>query len=185
VRRKPPAPGGGPRRSGRLVRYSNDVVVERQGRPSGAIPTSPPGGARSLGRAAAWLSKQLELALVDVELSLPQYRLLGMLAEGSSMPSALAERLAVRRPTITAVVDGLVARGLVQRSPGGDDRRSVTHTLTTKGKHLLARADSAVDARLVAIAGSLDDPVSTHQALDSLELWRRAMRAYHLAKARS
>ena len=146
--------------------------------PRPARPVSP----GSLGRAAAWLSKQLELALADVDLSLPQYRILGMLGEGASMPSALADRLAVRRPTVTAVVDGLVARGLVERTPGDDDRRSVTHTLTAKGKRLIAKADTAVDGRLVAIAHSLDDPSSAEQALDSLELWRRAMRAHHLAK---
>jgi len=95
------------------------------------------------------------------------------------MPSALAERLTVRRPTVTAVVDGLEVRGLVERTPGNIDRRSVTHTLTAKGQRLLAKADAAVDARLTDIAASLDDPALTDQALHSLELWRGAMRAYH------
>jgi long-chain acyl-CoA synthetase len=153
------------------------VVEHRTGSAASGTPAA--GTFSSLGRAAAWLSKQLERALADVDLSLPQFRILGMLGEGASMPSALAERLAVRRPTVTAVVDGLVARGLVERTPGDDDRRSVTHTLTAKGKRLLAKADVAVDGRLVAIAGSLDDPRESRQALDSLELWRRAMRAYH------
>jgi long-chain acyl-CoA synthetase len=144
-----------------------------------ATPAHEPG---SVGRAAAWLSKQVELALGEVELSLPQYRVLGVLAEGASMPSALAERLTVRRPTVTAVVDGLEIRGLVQRTPGGVDKRSVTHTLTPKGQRLLAKANAAVDARLLDIASSLDDPALTHQALDGLVLWRTAMRAYHSAK---
>ncbi len=135
----------------------------------------------SLGRAAAWLSKQVELALVDAELSLPQYRVLGVLAEGAAIPSALADRLTVRRPTVTAVVDGLELRGLVQRTPGDLDRRSVTHTLTAKGQRLLTKANHAVDARLTDIAGSLDDRALTDRALDSLVLWRSAMRAYHAA----
>jgi long-chain acyl-CoA synthetase len=158
------------------------VVVEPHvagERTRAGAPARPP----SLGRAAGWLSKQLELALAEVELSLPQYRMLGMLAEGASMPSALADRLAVRRPTVTAVVDGLVARGMVERAPGCD-RRSVTHTLTAKGKRLLAKADAAADRRLVAIAASLDDPVLAGQALEGLDVWRQAIRAYHLAKAR-
>jgi long-chain acyl-CoA synthetase len=137
----------------------------------------------SFGRAAAWLSKQVELALVGTELSLPQYRVLGVLAEGASIPSALAERLTVRRPTVTAVVDGLEARGLVQRTPGDLDKRSVTHTLTAKGERLLGKANSAVDSRLTDIAACLDDPALTEQALSSLELWRVAMRAYHRAQA--
>jgi long-chain acyl-CoA synthetase len=137
----------------------------------------------SFGRAAAWLSKQVELALAGTELSLPQYRVLGVLAEGASIPSALAERLTVRRPTVTAVVDGLEARGLVQRTPGDLDKRSVTHTLTAKGERLLGKANSAVDARLTDIAACLDDEVLTERALGSLELWRVAMRAYHRAQA--
>ncbi len=146
------------------------------------VETAP--GPGSFGRAAAWLSKQVELALGSVELSLPQYRILGLLAEGASMPSALADRLTVRRPTVTAVVDGLEVRGLVERTPGsGPDRRHVTHTLTTRGRRLLAKADTAVDARLTGIAASLEDPALTEEALHSLELWRRAMRAFHAAGA--
>jgi long-chain acyl-CoA synthetase len=157
------------------------MAVESE--PSAAVVTTPAHEPGSVGRAAAWLSKQVELALGGVELSLPQYRVLGVLAEGASMPSALAERLTVRRPTVTAVVDGLEIRGLVQRTPGGVDKRSVTHTLTPKGQRLLAKANAAVDARLLDIASSLDDPALTHQALDGLVLWRAAMRAYHSAKA--
>ena len=46
-------------------------------------------------------------------------------------------------------------------------------------RHLLGRANTAVDARLTDIASCLDDPALTHQALDALVLWRGAMRAYH------
>ncbi|HLI73298.1 MAG TPA: MarR family transcriptional regulator [Acidimicrobiales bacterium] len=157
------------------------MVVEHRSR-STAPADGLPAGPSALGRTAAWLSKQLERALAEVDLSLPQYRILGMLAEGASMPSALAERLAVRRPTVTAVVDGLAARGLVERSPADDDRRIVTHTLTAKGKRLLAKADAAADGRLVAIARSLDDAGSTARALEGLELWRSALRAHFVAQ---
>jgi len=150
--------------------------------PSTAL--SPAPGAGSPGRAAAWLAKQVELGLGAVELTLPQYRVLGVLAEGVSVPSALAARLTVRRPTVTAVVDGLEARGLVERRPGDDlDRRRVTHTLTPKGRRLLTKADAAVDARLSEIAASLEDPALAGQALGSLDLWRTAIRAYHAARA--
>jgi hypothetical protein len=36
---------------------------------------------RTLGRTAAWLSKQVEIGLAGVDLSLPQYRILGLLDE--------------------------------------------------------------------------------------------------------
>jgi long-chain acyl-CoA synthetase len=128
------------------------------------------------GRAAAWLGKQVELALAELDLTPPQYRVLGVLGEGASMPSALAERLAVRRPTITAVVEGLAARGLVERAPHDEDRRSVTHALTDKGDRLLLDADRAVDARLRTIAGY--GPIPADDMLRNLELWRVAMRRY-------
>jgi long-chain acyl-CoA synthetase len=133
----------------------------------------------SIGRTAAWLAKQVELALAGADLSLPQYRILGLLTEGSAVSSALAERLAVRPPSITAVVDGLVSKGLVERKHAEDDRRRVAHVLTTKGKKLLATANEAVDSRLAVIAGSLETEELTARALDGLALWRHAMANFH------
>ncbi len=126
------------------------------------------------GRVAAWLSKRVEVALAQVELTLPQYRVLGILAEGSAAASALADRLAVRRPSITALIDGLVARGFVDRRQEDADRRRVELRLTPEGVSTLARADVAVDEYLVAIAGHLPDKEEA-MALRSLELWARAM----------
>jgi len=135
-----------------------------------------------VGRAAAWLSKQVELGLGSVELSLPQYRVLAMLEETSALSSDLAERLAVRPPTVTAVVDGLVTRGMVERRTVEGDRRRVDHVLTEHGREVLARADTAVDARLCEIAGHLESPAATEQAVEGLALWRRALVASRLAR---
>jgi long-chain acyl-CoA synthetase len=126
------------------------------------------------GRVAAWLSKRVEVALAQVELTLPQYRVLGILAEGSAAASGLADRLAVRRPSITALIDGLVARGLVDRRQEDTDRRRVELRLTPEGAEALAGADVAVDEYLIAIAGHLPDKEEA-MALRSLELWARAM----------
>jgi hypothetical protein len=49
------------------------------------------------GRVTAWLAKRVEFALAQVDLTLPQYRVLGILVEGSAAASGLAGRLAVRR----------------------------------------------------------------------------------------
>jgi DNA-binding MarR family transcriptional regulator len=126
------------------------------------------------GRVAAWLSKRVEVALAQVELTLPQYRVLGILAEGSAAASGLADRLAVRRPSITALIDGLVARGLVDRRQEDTDRRRVELRLTPEGVSTLARADVAVDEYLIGLAGHLPDKEEA-MALRSLELWARAM----------
>jgi long-chain acyl-CoA synthetase len=138
---------------------------------------------RALGRTAAWLAKQVELGLADADLSLPQYRILGLLDESSAVSSALAERLAVRPPTITAVVDGLVARGLVERRAVTGDRRRVDHVLTDEGRRVLDAADDAVDTRLVEIAACSDDPNGAACAFDGLAAWRHALLAYRRTRA--
>lgn len=130
-------------------------------------------------RAAAWVARQTELALAELDLSLPQYRMLGLLHDhGAAVSSKLASDLVVRPPSVTAVVDGLVARGCVTRRHADDDRRRVSHDLTSEGRALLERADEAVNRRLGDIAASLDDPDASRRAMDSLVLWRSAIRAY-------
>ncbi len=126
------------------------------------------------GRVAARLSKRVEIALADIDLTLSQYRVLGVLAEGSAATSGLADRLAVRPPSISVMIDGLVARGLVERRHEDTDRRKVALRLTRKGERTLADADRTVDDNLVSIAGHLQDKEEA-MALHSLELWARAM----------
>ena len=102
-------------------------------------------------RAAAKLARQVTIPLGQVGLSLPQYRVLAFLDEGDAAPSDLAGRLSVSRPSITALMDGLVTRGLVERRPDPDDGRRVSHHLTEDGRSTLRSADRAVGDRLVAI----------------------------------
>jgi DNA-binding MarR family transcriptional regulator len=140
--------------------------------------TAVDGDRRTLGRAAAWLAKQVEIGLGTVDLSLPQYRILGMLDESSAVSSDLAERLAVRPPTVTAVVDGLVVKGLVERRTVEGDRRRVDHVLTAEGHRVLHAADAAIDTRLHDITEALGDPVVTEEAFRGLERWREVLVAY-------
>ena len=131
---------------------------------------------------AARLARQVEVGLADVELSLPQYRILMFLDEGAVVASKLADHLAVSRPSVTAVVDGLVARGLVERRHDEKDRRRVGHSLTPEGARVLTAADEAIDARLREIAGYLDEEGGGVDAFTGLDRWRRALDAYRAAK---
>jgi long-chain acyl-CoA synthetase len=126
------------------------------------------------GRILTRLARQVEIAVGAVQLSLPQYRILGILGDGSAGASALAERLTVSRPTVTAAVDGLVSKGLVVRSHDVRDRRRIHHALTPDGELTLVEADRAVAERLAEIAGFLPDE-QTSAAFNGLELWRTAM----------
>ncbi len=147
--------------------------------PSGA---AAPDEVRKLGRTAAWLAKQVEIGIASVDLSLSQYRILGMLDESSAVSSHLAERLAVRPPTITAVVDGLVSRGLVARRTVEGDRRQVDHILTAEGHRVLDAADRAVHERLHEIACSTGNPAGERRAFEGLAAWREALMAYRKAR---
>ena len=117
-------------------------------------------------RAVARLAKQVEVALGPLDLSLPQYRVLALLGEGSTASSVLARRLAVSPPSVTAVVDGLVGRGLVEREADPEDRRRLTLLLTRDGAKLLAAADAAAEARLDEIAGYFDDAADRARPLE-------------------
>ena len=136
----------------------------------------------AFGRVAARLARQVEMGLSQVDLSLPQYRILMFLDEGTTVPSQLANHLAVSRPTITSVVDGLVARGLVERHHHNADRRRIAHALTPAGRQLLEVADRNVDARLKEIAGHLDEEAQMEEALQGLDCWRRALEAFRTAR---
>ncbi|MGH2758800.1 MAG: MarR family winged helix-turn-helix transcriptional regulator [Actinomycetota bacterium] len=126
------------------------------------------------GRVAARLAKQVERALGEVDLSLAQFRLLANLSEGPSAASALAERLIVSRPSVTALADGLVERGLVERRQAAGDRRSVIHVLTDKGSRVVADADVAIDGRLASVAEELAEG-EQKRAFAGLRSWEKAL----------
>ena len=135
----------------RVVRYPNHVPPEVSTAKRIGPPSHP-------GRTIAHLARHVERAVATVDLTLSQYRLLGILGEGHEAASALAEKLAVSRPSVTGVVDGLVARGLVRRGQTDGDRRRVDIDLTDAGRIVLAAADAAIDERLdriLELAGEL------------------------------
>ena len=133
-----------------------------------------------VGRTLARLARQVELGAGSVELSLSQYRVLSILDSGQEAASSLAEKLAVSRPSITGVVDGLVARGLVRRDNHTADRRRVDVGLTTAGASVLAAADAEIQRRLEAIATHMESGVEDPFAL--LAPWRVALDGYRKAK---
>jgi long-chain acyl-CoA synthetase len=132
------------------------------------------------GRVVARLARQVELAAATVELTLSQYRVLGILGDGREAASVLADKLAVSRPSVTGVIDGLVARGLVRRDPDQADRRRIDLGLTDDGREVLARADAEVERRLTDIAGHAE--AGTGDPFAGLGPWRAALDAYRTAR---
>lgn len=94
----------------------------------------------------------------DSELSLAQHRMLAQLSHGGERSARLADALRVRKPTVTALADGLIRAGLVVRTTEQGDRRVVRLELTGAGRAALDRADRAYVDRLEPILASLDRP---------------------------
>ncbi len=85
----------------------------------------------------------------DAALSVTQFRTLAYLAEqsGGSL-SDLADHIGLALPSMSKLVDGLVARELVTREEDPNDRRRVVLCLTAKGRQSVQRAFSATQAQL-------------------------------------
>jgi long-chain acyl-CoA synthetase len=146
---------------------------------TGAV-TAPAGTAVGA-RVVARLAKHLEVALGAVDVTPAQYRVLVHLAEGPAGASGLATGVAVTRPSVTAVVDGLVARGLVERRPNPEDRRRVGHLLTARGMEILHAADAAVEERLHELL-ALVEPEVAARAARGLEAWQEPLDAHRAAR---
>jgi len=132
------------------------------------------------GRVIARLARQVELAAATLDLTLSQYRALTLLAEGREAASALADKLAVSRPSVTGVIDGLVARKLVTRHHDEGDRRRIGLDLTGEGRRVLAAADAEIERRLRDIAGYRPDGAAA--PFEALEPWREALDRYRAAR---
>lgn len=86
-------------------------------------------------------------ALVPTGVNGRELAVLTVLVEGEP-PSQLeaAQRLGIDRSTMVTLIDGLEARGLVERRPHGADRRKNVVALTIAGRKTLAAASLVVDA---------------------------------------
>jgi DNA-binding MarR family transcriptional regulator len=96
-----------------------------------------------LGAVLAIMRMSRALERVEAGLSPQQYRILKLAGAGGERSARLAERLAVAKPTLTAIADSLVAAGLARREAEPGDRRVVRLRLTEAGTAAVARADAA------------------------------------------
>jgi DNA-binding MarR family transcriptional regulator len=132
-------------------------------------------GPRSIGWAISRLSRYVEIALFEIDLSPVQHRVLLQLAQGPESAKSLAERLTVTGPNLSAVVNGLVQRGLVTRTQSDKDRRRVSVAMTDEGAHLLELAEERITTRLFDIASHFPEASIGTAALASLAMWNTAL----------
>jgi DNA-binding MarR family transcriptional regulator len=104
------------------------------------------------------------LAAIEVDVTLPQFRLLIVLAaHGPQTLRSLAEFLAVNASTATRMCDRLVRKGLIRRRTSPSDRREVRLALTEKGRDLV---DHATTQRRIELGRLLESvPVDEQRHL--------------------
>jgi DNA-binding MarR family transcriptional regulator len=101
-------------------------------------------------------------------LTLPQYRVLGLLAGGDERATLLASRVAVAKPTLTSIVDSLFERGFVTREIPDGDRRSVRVAITDEGRAVLQTAAAHFRSTLDEVLDECADPVGVLEALTAV-----------------
>ena len=111
----------------------------------GDVPGLAPGAAEVLQAATRVLAGVAlrSLDVLDSAVTLPQFRLLAVLADLGPVPSGRAARaLGLDPSTVTRLADRMVAAGHVARGTDPHHRGVVTLELTASGRGLVAAADA-------------------------------------------
>lgn len=100
-------------------------------------------------------------------LTMPQFRALNSAAGGEQRAYELAEYAAVSRPAISALTNGMVKAGLIERSGTAADGRGVLFSITATGLETLRHVERLLVERFAEVLG---DSRAALAALHSAEL---------------
>lgn len=105
--------------------------------------------------------------------TLPQYRMLVVLAGGEANLTTLAAHLDVAPSTALRMVDRLVAADLVQRTVRPDDRRETHLSLTTAGRRTVRTVTARRRRDIRAVIDAMD-PDQRAALVDAMAAFARA-----------
>ncbi|AYG03388.1 MarR family winged helix-turn-helix transcriptional regulator [Gryllotalpicola protaetiae] len=124
--------------------------------------------------AVARLARMLERSALP--LSLADFRVLSAIDSGEDRASRLAQRLAVGKPAISATVDSLAKRGLIERTKVEGDQRATALALTPAGVAEYEQARARLAERVRAVTAETSDPGASIRSLaelgDAIESYR-------------
>jgi len=111
-------------------------------------------------------------------MTLAQLRIMTLIERDPIRASALAERAALSRPTLSGLLDGLAAKGWIDRCAVDGDRRGVTLAITDVGRRALTAAQQESTR---ALAGLLDELPARRRAaaIDALGSLATAVQIRH------
>jgi len=107
-------------------------------------------------------------------MTIPQFRALQAIyhrGETGALNLELARELGVAAPSMTAMIDGLVDRGLVDRSIDPENRRQVIIVLTSRGQERYRSISATIEERLAVGFEALnaDEQRSLLTAMENLD----------------
>lgn len=109
-------------------------------------------------QAQLWVFEDFNATLGPLELRPVDFSILTIVKENPGLSQmALSQVLGVVRSALVPTLDGLESRGLLERTPSANDRRSHALYLTPEGTALLERADAFVqqhEKRLIKKVGA-------------------------------
>lgn len=104
-------------------------------------------------------------------LSLIQLRLLGILRDREPSMLQLARHLNLEKSSASGLIGRAQQRGLITRTPGTDDRRTIHVAITPTGRQIIAEVEDA----LAQPAADLLVPLSPRQRRQLTRLLRRLL----------
>ncbi|MFG2373297.1 MarR family winged helix-turn-helix transcriptional regulator [Streptomyces sp. NPDC048504] len=117
-----------------------------------------PGLAHLLSHAERRLGLRMTAVLAEENCSVEQWRVLSVIADGKGHPmTEIADQVLMPAPSLTKLVDRMVADNLVHRRPDRADRRRVLLHLTPRGRTLHQRAARRLLADQTRLLDAIDD----------------------------
>ena len=107
---------------------------------------------------------------METDLTLPQIRVLYMLASGPARITDISQAHGMARPNASSMVERLVRKGLVERVSDASDRRVALARLTDKGREAVEAVNRGNYAAIEKTAAflSVDELEMVAQALEVL-----------------
>jgi DNA-binding MarR family transcriptional regulator len=109
-------------------------------------------------RAIVRMFHRFESAVRNSDLSFAQYRILGFLQNGPQRAGELALASAVKKPTVSTLLNGLRQRGWISDRTDSVDGRVVTVVLTRSGRKRLRAFDDQLAQTLESYISEADLP---------------------------
>ncbi|MGI6176658.1 MAG: MarR family winged helix-turn-helix transcriptional regulator [Christensenellales bacterium] len=104
------------------------------------------------------ISRSLNTSALHLSINKTQKQvLMAILRTTENNMTDLSEQIGLEKSTLTRTVDSLIEEGLVTRSPGIQDRRTITCALTEKGQAIANQLDQLMRDHLESILSGLSE----------------------------